>query len=260
MTNRAIATILIFSVLSIAVPWSTFGFNYPSTDSGSTSVPGRLSCAGFWTKIICVAKKIADIMKSIFRVKKVIDSLPHSFPFGGHILTSERACSLKFNEYTFIAGVLTFCTPLPFPSCFQFPAGPVPITIPLGGRAIRVGEPVPIVPPTTSPYGRAIIFPWISDVYKNHQEKREGPWALGLGFTPFPLKDINDSLKSIKIRVPPNQLSLLDPPCLTPIWPNGGGYTGVCIDNIRFECLDSGEFDKNGKPVYKVIRKLGTAP
>ena len=262
MTKKALAIILIFSVFSLTTPWDAFGLNptIPIPDSGSTSIPGRLSCTGFWAKAICIIKKIADLIKTITKITKFLSFVPHGFPFGGHILTSERACSLKFDEYTFISGQLTYCTIIPIPSCFQFGAGPVPITIPLGGRAIRVGTPTPIVPPTTSPYGRAIVFPWISDVYKNHQEKRVGPWALGLGFTPFPLRKINAELGSIKIRFPLNQLSLFDPPCWTPIWPNGGSYTGVCIDNIRFDCKDSGEYLPNGDPVYKVIRKLGTAP
>ncbi|MDP3696659.1 MAG: hypothetical protein Q8R55_01350 [Candidatus Taylorbacteria bacterium] len=248
MINRSIAIILFLSVFLMTVPGAAFGLSAP--DSGSTSSPGRLSCVGIWAKIICVAKRVADAIKVIFRVKKIVDILPHSFPFGGHILTSERACSLKFNEYT----IITICTPLT--GCWGTPFGPVPISIPLGGRAIRVGEPVPIVPPTASPYGRAIVFPWISDVYRNHSENRVGPWALGLGFTPFPLKNLNDELKGIRIRIP--LLPLYDSaPCWTPIF---GTYNGICLENFHFECLDSGEFAQNGDPIYKVIRKLGTAP
>lgn len=240
---------LLFSVLLMTFPSTAFGLSYPDPDSGSTSVPGRLSCTGFWTRIICVVRRVADALRVVFRIKKVVDSLPHSFPFGGHILTSERACSLKFDEYV----IVTICSPL---GCWGTPFGPVPITLGLGGRAIRVDTPVPIVPPTTSPYGRAIVFPWISDVYQRHSEGRVGPWALGLGFTPFPLRDINNALGGIRIRIP--LLPLYDSaPCWTPIF---GGYNGSCTENFRFECLDSGEFDQNGEPVYKVIRKLGTAP
>lgn len=257
MTNKLIVIILLFSIVSLVIPQNTFGFSYPDPDSGSTSVPGRLSCVGFWNKIICVAKKIADALKIVFRIKKVVDNLPHSFPFGGHILTSERACSLKFNEITWWG--INYCPPgyCPFPT----PFGPVPITIALGGRAIRVGEPVPIVPPTTSPYGRAIVFPWISDVYKNHAENRVGPWALGLGFTPFPLDEINRELGGIRFRWPP---SIIDESCFIPDPSYFGRVSfiplAICVENFRFECLDSGEFDQNGNPVYKVIRKLGTSP
>lgn len=257
MINRVIATTIILSVILLTAPQGSFGFNYPSTDSGSTSSSSRLTCTGFWTKLICVAKKVAVAIKTVTKVKKTLDSVPHSFPFGGHILTSERACSLKFNEVTWIglnpcAVVLGYC-PIPVP------IGPVPITIELGGRAIRVGEPVPIIPPTTSPYGRAIVFPWISDVYQRHTENRVGSWALGLGFSPFPLKDINDALRGIRFRWPP---SLIDSSCLTPdpSYFFRMGFLAVCVDNFRFECLNSGETDARGDPVYKVIRKLGTAP
>ena len=104
------------------------------------------------------------------------------------------------------------------------------------GDAIRIGNPVPIKPPTTVPYGRIIIFPFISNPYDWQTHDRAGPWALGLGFTPFPLDKINDALAGIK-------------------FPVFGGF----VDQVSISCKDSGEFDSDGNSIYKVIRLIGTS-
>jgi len=162
-------------------------------------------------------------MKSINKFGNALDGyIPHNFSFGGHITSSERACSLK--GWIWYVGPPLFI-PTPCPNCFYWPFAP------FGGRAIKVG------PPIASP-GKVIVFPWISDVYRNKQEHRVGPWALGLGFTPFPLHEINDALGSI-------------PPI-----PYGAGW----IDHLHIDCQASGEKDLEGNDIYKVIRKLGTGP
>ena len=236
-------TIVLFIIFTSIIPKDTLGLIIPPDIGTGTQVPsgsGSLSCAGTWTKIICVIKKTSDIIKSIQKVTRALDNVPHSFPFGGPILSSERACSFKFSE--------TVWAPNPFfgipPT---LPYGPFPITIPLGGRAIVVGPPI-------SSGGKVIAFPWISQIYDQHTENRAGPWALGLGFSPFPLKDINDPLRDIKIWIPPLPF---DPPCSV-----GGfasAYIGSCTTNFHFECQASGEKDASGNDIYKVIRKLGTS-
>ena len=251
MTKKLIAITVLVSILTLTIPKHTFGIVIPPDIGTGSQIPatGGLVCTGPFTKIICVVKKVSDVIRTIQKITKSLDYLPHSFPFGGPILSSEQACSFHFDEYTFISGTLTYCSII---GCFQFGAGPVPISIPLTNRAIEVGPPVPSG-------GKIISFPWISKIYENHTENRAGPWALGLGFSPFPLGDINNALGSIKIRIPPNQLSIIDAPCWAPIWPNGGTYTGVCIDDIRFDCKVSGEKDPQGNDIYKVIRLLGTS-
>jgi len=172
---------------------------------------------------------------------------------------SERACTFKFDEYTF---AYTICTPL---GCYTPAIGPITVPIPLVGRGIIVGPPVPTYtgsfdptnPTVIPPGGKVIAFPWISRIFEQHTENRAGPWALGLGFTPFPLGEINTALDSIRIRIPPNVLDLANTPCWVPV---PGYYTGVCFDNLRFDCSASGELDPiTGLEIYKVIRLLGTS-
>jgi hypothetical protein len=71
-------------------------------------------------------------------------------------------------------------------------------------------------------------FPFISDIYENHNEGTEGAWALGLGFKPFPIDKVNDALGKIP------QISY------------GAGW----IDHFHLECSDN---NKN------VILKMGTS-
>lgn len=211
-------------IISILLCLVTFSVTVP---------PSRALTFKSLAKIVIVIKKIADYIKNINKVTRAIDTLPHKFPFGGHILSSERACSLKFRTWVW---TYPFGVPVPIvcPSC---------IPIPLGGRAIEVGPPVP------SP-GKIITFPFISDIYKNYQEDRVGPWALGLGFSPFPLDEINKTISSIDIAFPP---SLVDCP--------GVPYDTVfCLDDFHFDCTASGEKDSFGNDIYKVILKLGTSP
>jgi hypothetical protein len=239
-----LATIILFSLIahsSLAI----------GEDTGiGTDVPeGSLTCSGPWTQLICVIKQVSDIIKSIQEISNSISNwVPHSFPFGGPILSSERACQFKFDSWTRIPNPLCLigiCTPP------TIAIGPVPISWNLGGRAIEVGPPVPSD-------GKIIAFPWISKIYDNHTENRKGPWSLGLGFTPFPLDEINRSLSSLRIWIPPDAIN---PPCDTIYAKLFLPLAGVeeCLDNFRFECLASGEKDSSGNDVYKVIRLLGTS-
>ncbi|OGN08014.1 MAG: hypothetical protein A3C61_02155 [Candidatus Yanofskybacteria bacterium RIFCSPHIGHO2_02_FULL_39_10] len=158
--------------------------------------------------------------------------VPHGFPFGGHITSSERACSFKFWVWPLICYPVVGCIQTPCPNCGY---------IPLSGRAIKVG------PPLASP-GKIIEFPWITDSYRNDSQNRVGPWTLGLGFTPFPLKQINDILGKISL---PNPLQGCGPQ-------NGNGGP-VCFDHFHIDCQASGEKDQAGNDIYKVIRKIGTS-
>lgn len=195
--------------------------------------PTRVQGAINLTRIVNVIRRVAGYIEKIRKAGHFLGYIPHSFPFGGHITSSERACSFKFWIWTYICYGPLGCYQTPCPNCGF---------IPLGGRAIKVG------PPLASP-GKIIIFPWISDVYRNHSEKRVGPWALGLGFTPFPLAEINDALGLIEI--PPG------PPCGSRIGPP---YVPNCFDHFHISCQASGEKDRTGGDIYKVIRKLGTGP
>ena len=172
-----------------------------------------------FTSIINIVKTATGFLKTANQYGNTLDGyVPHNFSFGGHITTSERACSLK--------AWLWFPTPfgiVPCPNCFYWPFAP------FGGSAIEVGPPI-------SSHGKVIVFPWISEIYRNKQEDRVGPWALGLGFTPFPLEKINDALDLITI-------------------PYGVGW----IDHIHIACSESGEKDQSGNAIYKVILKLGTS-
>jgi len=169
--------------------------------------------------IVNIVRTVTSFMKSVSVFGNTLGGIiPHNFSFGGHITSSERACSIR--AWIWYEGPPLY-VPLPCPDCFFWP---------LGGRAIEVGPPVP------SP-GKVIDFPWISQIYRNYQEDRVGPWALGLGFTPFPLNKINDALGSIMIFY-------------------GAGW----IDHIRIDCQASGEEDASGNDIYKVILKLGTSP
>lgn len=279
-------------------PLDVIAFNVdPGIGTGDqapdTTFGKSLQCVGTWTKLVCVIKKIADWIKTITKITKALDYLPHSFPFGGHIEKSERACGFHFRVVTWIkaptVGILFLnpaCTPTT--PCFPLPI-PKSFTIGLVGRAIVVGPPVPtysyggscnkytnvcsngIGPCTEDKHcgsnddGWVIAFPWISNIYRNHNEAYVGPWALGLGFSPFPLPEINAALEDIRIWVPP---TLLDRDCMAPdptwAFKITDGFIGqpiaVCVDRFSFDCKSSGGKDEFGVEIYKVIRKLGTGP
>lgn len=194
------------------------------------------------TRIVGIIKDVGSVLRTIRNVSRSLDAwVPHSFPFGGHIETSERACEISFTAWIWVtnpACLIGFCFP---------PTIPIPwdIDIPLGGRAISSGPPVPTP-------GKVITFPFISDIYRNYSQNRVGPWDLGLGFTPFPLDELNRALEGIEIGIPP---SPTDCPG-GPIEPFGK----ICLNNFEFECVTSGDTDRNGRPIYKVILKLGTGP
>lgn len=199
MTKRFIITFLCVLIFTLAI-----------------SPPAR---AISLLSIVNIVKAVTGSIRAATSISTVLDGyVPHKFPFGGHITSSERACSLKGWIW-----IPTPFGPVPCVNCLYWPFAP------FGGRAIKVG------PPVASP-GKVIVFPWISDVYRNKQENKIGPWALGLGFTPFPLKQINDALGLITI-------------------PYGAGW----IDHLHIACQASGEKDLNGNEIYKVILKLGTS-
>lgn len=103
---------------------------------------------------------------------------PGMFKFGGHITHSEGGCHIKYMVFIYVCA---FGFPCVFPG--------VPISI--GGNTIEVGPPLP------GPTGQMFTFPGISDIYNNHHEDQEGVWALGLGYSPFPIDRINDALGNI---------------------------------------------------------------
>jgi len=202
MIKRLIVIFLIIAALGLLAPQSANAFSFD------------------------FIRKITSVLKTSYKYYKVAQDygklpgyVPHTFPFGGHITSSERACSLKWTNWIII------CTPV---GCFPVP---IPGYWPFPGRAIESGPPIPT-------NGKIIDFPFISDIYRNNQESRVGPWDLGLGFTPFPLDQINDALGLITIPLP------------------AGGWA----DNFHIDCQASGEKDKEGNDIYKVILKLGTSP
>src|SRR3989344_3043329 len=121
------------------------GLNVPTPDySGSNQ---NLKCVGPIAKILCVFKKISDYMQTIEKITKALDYAPHQFPFGGPILSSEQACTFKFDEYTRIPNpaclIPGVCGTLTHPTIL---AGPLSVPIFLSGRAIVVGPPIPTYP------------------------------------------------------------------------------------------------------------------
>ena len=125
---------------------------------------------------LSIITKAFSIFKSFkTSTEQAQPNIPHTFPFGGHITSSEDGCKLHYWVFTVVLGVQV-----------TFPGFPIPI----GGPAIEVG------PPVSTP-GEVFIFPFISDVYRNNRENRVGPWALGIGWTPFPINQINDALALI---------------------------------------------------------------
>lgn len=197
---------LILAVLGLTFPRSTQAFNLFGHD-------------------VDFIGTFNSVFKAVRLVKGAPGYIPHTFPFGGRITSSERGCAIRFWIWQIVC-VFGICVPVPCPDCGY---------IPIPGRTITVGNPVPVSP---SP-GKIFTFPFISDVYRNHEARdlRAGPWSLGLGFTPFPLKQINKALAEI-----PN----------IPI-PNGW------LSRFKMVCKASGEKDRNGDDIYKVIRKLGTS-
>ena len=262
MAEKITVTIILFSLLISIVPRPVHGLVSFDPDAGtSIGEVDSISCTGFWyTKLLCTIKKVADYIKTIQKIAKLLTYIPHSFPFGGPILKSERACVFHMRSITWI-GVQIGPVWFPVPGYF-------PVDVPLAGRAIVVGPPVPTYPEPPSsfifsgnnvpPGGWVIAFPWISKIYRNHAENRAGPWSLGLGFSPFPLQDLNDALGEIKIWIPP---TLIDRDCMIPdpSWYGRVGFLAECVDNFSFDCKESGEKDPQGNDIYKVIRLMGTS-
>ena len=239
--------LIAFIYLSILTPLFSFGL-VPLPDPGTppTGISSSTCVAPFgWAKLLCVMIKVADYMKTVSAfLDNGLGYIPRTFPFGGDIVTSEQACTFKFDAWVWIvnpACLIGACFPPIVPV-------PLPIPVPMNGRAIEVSQPVPS-------QGKVIVFPWISEVYKNYTEDQPGPLkALGLGFTPFPLDKINDGIGAITIWFPPGIIDTC-PDFFVP-YPVGT----VCVTNFHFDCVASGEKDQNGNDIYKVILKLGTAP
>lgn len=170
-------------------------------------------------------KKILDVFRIVYKAVRIARSapgyIPQTFPFGGRITSSSRGCAIRFWIWVRVWGV-----EIPCPNCGY---------IPLPGRTITVGAPLPVTPPP----GKIFTIPFISDVYRNHAARnlRAGPWSLGLGFTPFPLKQINEALAEI------------------PSIDLGFGRAS----RFKLSCKESGEKDQNGDDIYKVIIKMGTS-
>src|SRR3989344_1689754 len=251
--------LIVFIGLTLIAPNFSRAFLPPDTDDPALNVSLDATCNASskiswlaWLKIVCEVRKVMSYinnLKIIGALKTVVNVLgyvPHQFPFGGHITSTERACTFDFKAWVWIVNPACY---LPYGQgvCAAYPIIPIPlpIPIPLGGRAIEVGPPVPTP-------GKVIVFPWISNVYRNHNEDRIGPWALGIGFTPFPLKDINNAIKDITIWIPPT----ITGKC--PGWEIRPVGT-VCITDFKLDCKASGEKDQSGEDIYKVILKLGTS-
>ena len=171
------------------------------------------------TKITKIFKTVYGGAKKYKTINKIASDEPHTFAFGGHITHSEGGCAVKYTVHIriFILGI---------PVVVPFPGVPIP----LGGDTIEVG------PPLSGPPGQMFTFPGISDVYSNHSEGRVGPWALGLGFAPFPIDKINEALDEL--------------PSIPPGGCGQGQASEVCMDNFHLDCSDN---NKN------VILKLGTS-
>jgi hypothetical protein len=254
---------------------------------------GRIVCAIRraleWLKSFDIFLRIANIVGRVYtyvnrveRIRSYLSYIPQSIPFGGHIESSERACDLHFRSVTWL-GIQA--GPYWFPGHVY-----VPVDIPLTGRAIVVGPPLPTynygtcnnnvcTSGQTGPCrddrdcgsagdGKIISFPWISNIYRNHTEDTVGPWALGLAFTPFPLDEINDELREISIWIPNAPLYGTGDNLACWSWYTQGlmweeypkqGFLYECLDDWAFECQSSGATHE-GRPIYKVIRKLGTGP
>ncbi len=257
MPRKLIITLLlIIFILTTYRPALGLSVGQPDY-SGSNQ---NLICSTWLAKLICEVKKISDYMKTIREFSKLATLVPHWFPFGGPILASDTACGFRLRAYVYV----------PNPGCFVgacFPGPtipvPVPIPIPLGGNAIVVGPPLPTYPdPGTfnfstgqiPPGGWVITFPWISQIYRNYTEDRAGPWALGLGFSPFPLAQLNSAIDDLIIWIPPK------PEPICPNWFVSYPIGTVCITDFNFDCKESGERDAQGNDIYKVILKLGTSP
>lgn len=197
--KKIVVLILITAILGLAFPKNSDAINF-----------------NFIGRIIGIFR---DSYEAVRTSRDAAGSIPHTFPFGGRITSSGNGCAIRFWIW-----VCTIFGCFPCPNCGY---------IPIPGTTITVGEPLPISPPP----GKIFTFPFISDVYRTHSEERVGPWALGLGFTPFPLKQINMAFDQI-------------PPI-----PYGFGW----LDHFSLSCPASGEKSPSGDDIYKVIRKLGTS-
>ena len=160
-----------------------------------------------------------------------------TFVFGGHITHSEGGCDITFRAWFWIYSAY-YTGPAAYPPHFGcFGLCPKP-RLPLGGNTIEVG------PPVNSPTGQMFTFPFISQIYANHSEGREGPWALGTGFTSSTLIDkINDTLGDVSIN-------LLSPGSGCPGPVAGEPYVPYCFDTFKLECSEN---NKN------FILKMGTS-
>ncbi len=253
MAIRIVAILILISFVALLAPQAhAFSFN-------------------FINKIVKVFKTLYRYYKIVSKYAAVPGYIPHGFSFGGHILSSERACSLKWINWA-------TC-----PLCFGL-AVPIPGYYPFPDRAIVVGPPAPsynnvcvrnvcsngIFGPCRTNAdcgvdgGKIIEFPYITEIYRNKTEgkrcprgnKLPCPWALGNGFTPFPIDKVNDALDAVIVTIPPGQA--LNPAACTAVQ----GYSGIvfCADHFHIDCSASGEKDKLKKDIYKVILKIGTSP
>lgn len=202
---------LIALILLIAISGSFMSTTVNAYDVTQDDINKAKSAWNF----IGTIRSVVGFIKTLKNLKtgnNLPENVPHIFVFGGHITHSEGGCALNFKVIIYGVGI----------TCFGICA------IPLGGTTLEVG------PPVDSPEGQMFTFPYISDIYANHSEGREGPWALGIGFTPFPIDEINDALGKI-------------PDIYVGTYPYVGN---VYIGNWYLKCSDN---DKN------VILKMGTS-
>lgn len=202
MSKRFIAIILVVTILGLFMPT-------PTTHAFST------------TAIIDAIRKA---VKFIIAIKNANLKVPGIFVFGGRITHSKGGCKIKYRVWTTVCYGIFGCWATPFPG---FP-------IPLGGNTIEVG------PPISSPKGQMFTFPGITDIYMNKRQGKVGPWALGIGWKPFPIKQINEALKNIEISIGGGA-------CY--VRPQSIGQT--CVNNFHLDCSDNNE---------NVILKIGTSP
>jgi hypothetical protein len=105
--------------------------------------------------------------------ESVQNPIPHVFPFGGLITDTSGGCFLKFT--------IIVCTPV---GCFPGP-GAVPFP---DSTTLVVGR-----PGLPSP-GEIFTFPGVTKVLPSYNEGKRNHWTLGLGWTPFPIDQINSAL------------------------------------------------------------------
>lgn len=119
--------------------------------------------------------KIAGALKAFRDFLASNPGAPGRFVFGGRITDRQGSgCDLA------VSGVTHSTPPIPFYEV------PIPLPIP----ALKTGTPI-----ATPDW--VLIFPFISNVYETHNEDKVGPWALGLGYYPLPIDQINAALDAI---------------------------------------------------------------